>query len=368
MISDKSLTRGVLFFVAVSVLLLPLHGAGLDYLAQEASAVVVGSVANRMEGPREVSFTIDVERVLSGSVPGPALSVVHPWRGLLRSPSRIDQPIRGMWFLKKEASGESWNVLTASPLGVRTIRGLYLPALLTAPGDPYNYPADTPILDALVYEVTAGVQSSGEEPGILMGAFDGINTPVVLEMLRTCLAAGEPGLQAVGIAGSLQRQAPGAIDHLVRLWPVVSADPQSRYVVSALRDAWRDPAPDAVRQLVSMAATEPVGSELLTAAIWALAAIHTKEALPFLASLLYGASLDEQERSIYGLSAFANGCPPQTRGNIVSMEYLQCDQPSAYKTAETEANFAFRMGTLDQQPSLVSFWQNWWVSHPELHR
>jgi hypothetical protein len=70
---------------------------------------------------------------------------------------------------------------------------------------------------------------------------------------------------------------------------------------------------------------------------------------------------------VYGLAAFANGCPMQTRDNVVIMAYLQCKQSGPYATAETMANFGFRPGTPEQQAPLVTYWQNWWNNHPELH-
>ena len=343
-----------------------LDGAGLDYLAAHANAVVVGGVTSRVEGPREISFTIDIERVLSGSVPAPTVSVVHSWVGLLRGQSRtIEQRLYGIWFLRRGPS-EAWDVLTARPGAVRSVRGLFLPVSLAPLTGPYAYPAGTPLLDVLVYEVAAGVRSTDEDPGLLLGAFDSIDTPAVRAVLSTCLASSRPSLQAVGLAASLERETPGAIQQLARLWPAISS-PYKKYVVAALRDSWRDPTPGAVRQLASMAAVEPVGSDVLDAAAWALAAIHTEETLPFLAALLHSASPGKQEQAIYGLSAFANGCLMKTRSNVVSMAYLQCHQPSAYKTADTVANFGFRSGTQDQQSALVSFWRNWWANHPELH-
>lgn len=99
----------------------------------------------------------------------------------------------------------------------------------------------------------------------------------------------------------------------------------------------------------------------------ALAAIHTKEALAFLASLLNSGDSEEQERAVYGVSAFANGCPIQTRENVVSMAYLQCDQPRPYRTSETIANFGFRPGPPDEESALASFWKAWWNTQAELH-
>jgi len=271
-----------------------------------------------------------------------------------------------MWFLSG-GGAEAWDVLTARPLGMRTVLGLFLPVSRGPLSGPYAYPAGTPFVDALVYEVAAGVQSTGADPGILLGALDSLDTPAVQAVLKACIASGKPAFQAVGLAASLDRQSPGAVQQLARLWSAISNDPHREEVVAALRDSWRDPAPDAVRQLAATAKAEPVGSDLFAAAVRALAAIHTEESLPLLAELLHSASREERTQAIYGLSSFANGCPMKTRSNIVSMAYLQCHEPSAYRTADTVANFSFRPGTQDQQAALVSFWRDWWTAHPELH-
>lgn len=344
-----------------------LQGEGLDFLASHASAVVAGSVTSRVESVSQVSFTIRVTRVLSGSVPGPTVSVVHPWTGLLRGPARtIDQPLYGIWFLSKGASG-NWDVLPARAAWSRSAIGLFLPASPTPPTGFYAYAAGTPLLPALVYETAAAVESANADPELLVDAFDSMDTPEVRKVLISCLSSGSIALQAVGIAGSLERGMPGAIGQLVRLWPALSGDSHGARVAWALRDSWRDPAPAAIQELAAFAAGAAAGSDIREAAVRALAAIHTKETLPFLASLLSGGDASEQERAVYGLSAFANGCPMQATNNTVSMSYLQCDQPSVYKTEDTRAHFGFRPGPPDQEAALATYWQAWWDSHSELH-
>jgi len=348
-----------------------LHGAGLGYLAGSADAVVVGSVANRIEGATQVSFTIAVDRVLSGSLPSqtPNLAVVHAWAGALHGPGQtIVETLYGIWFVRQTAPGV-WDVLTARPsVGVRTILGLFLPAATAVPSSgPYSYGPGTPALDALAYEVAAGIQSAAADPELLRDAYSGTTTPVVLSVLAGYLASANPSFQAVGIAGTLERQVPGAIQQFAGLWPAIGDDSHAADVLSAIRDAWRDPTPSGVLQLATIASARPPGDALRANATRALAAIHTQETLPFLAGLLSSTDSDEQVQSVYGLSSFANGCPIQTQGNTASLAYLMCDGPSAYKTPETVANFGFRPGPPDQEQALLSFWQAWWSAHPELH-
>jgi len=347
-----------------------MEAAGLDYLAANARAVVVGSVETRTETPTEVSFDIHVARLFSGNLPNPVVSVIHPWsRGKVLIFPQIAQSIKeslyGMWFLTQDASGR-WDVLISRP-GRDGVFGLFLPASLAPPTGLYQYPAGTPLVDALTYELAAGVQSTNEDPAIFYGAFYSMDTVAVRSVLAANLASTNPSAEAIGLAGSLERGIPGSIQQLARLWPGISGDSHASYVVAALRDSWRGSAGTDLQQLVSIATGAAPGSKLRSAAVRSLAAVHTKEAIPFLGSLLSSADSTEQERAVYGLAAFANGCPMQTGDDVVSMAYLQCKQSGPYATAETMANFGLRPGTPEQQAPLVTYWQNWWNNHPELH-
>jgi hypothetical protein len=361
--------------LAGPLLVSSIYAAGLDYLSANAAAVVVGSVNSRIEGPNQVSFALNIARVLVGTDPGSStVQVSHEWAGTLRASETVAQTLSGMWFLTKKDSGD-WDVIVSRPSqGVRTVLSLFLPSLLTPPGanSPFAYSAGTSPLDALVYEVAAGVQSSpaatpDADPTIILDAFGSLDTTAVQSVLTTGLRSGNPGFQAVALAAALGLGLPGAIQQLVQLWPTIANDTHATYVASVLRNSWRDPAPAGIAQLGSVVAAEPAGTVLHGAAIKALAAIHTAETLPLLAGLLSSADPDEQAQAIYGLSAFANGCPTQGPNNVVSMAYLQCDQPSTYRTPETFANFGFSRGTAAQEANLAAFWQSWWSSHAELH-
>jgi hypothetical protein len=344
------------------------YSANLGYLTANSDATVVGSITSRVEGPTQVSFTLVVGRVLIGSLSeGLSLSVVHPWAGSFRGADRtIPETLVGIWFVRRSSPGH-WDVLPARPsAGVRVMTGLFLPATASLPSSgAYAYGPGTPPLDAVCYETASGVQSTGGDPEMLRDAYSGMNSAVVQSVLSGYLASTNAAFQAVGLAGMLERQSSGAVQQLAQMWPSVSSDPHGSDVLSALRDSWRDPS--GVTQLASLISTRSPGDQLRAVATRALAAIHTKEALPFLAGLLGSTNPDDQIQAILGLSSFANGCPMQTRANTSSLAYLICDGPSAYKTPETVANFGFRPGQPGQEEGLVSFWSAWWMAHFELH-
>lgn len=344
-------------------------GASLDSLVARADVIAVGSIGSRIESPNSVAFTLNVSRILNDGPASQAFDVVHEWSGVQRGgPQNINQPLFGIWFLKKLSTG-GWDVLTARPAFARLATGLYIPATSVVPAGIYSYSADTPILEKVISEMGAGLEGTDDGLGKawLLGVLNSIDRPSVTALLGRLALSGDTESQIVALAGSLARNLPSSVASLVDRWPSIAGSPSAGIVVDALRNSWRDTDPTNVRQLASFSAGLPGDSELRPAAIRALAAVHTKETLPFLASLLQTGDLSAEERGIYGLSAFANGCPAQTASNAISMDYLQCAATGQYKTVDTIAHFAFRLGTAEQESALALFWSKWWSQHPELH-
>jgi hypothetical protein len=116
---------------------------------------------------------------------------------------------------------------------------------------------------------------------------------------------------------------------------------------------------------VAIASDPDVPVDLSVSAAEALVAIHTREALPFLARLLESTDSSERMKGAFGLWSFANGCPPWPDDIVRSMDYYRFQNPSVYRTKETIAAFG-PPGPADAA-NTVSFWVAWWKDHTELH-
>ena len=342
------------------------QGFPLDVLASQADAIVIASVTQTVVGSGQVSYILDIARTFKGNLQPSTITVIHSSVANMQIASLAPGPV-GIWFLTQTTSG-TWDVLVSNPSGGHLPNGLFLPATTAKPAGPFAYGPTTPMVDALVYEVAAGIQNTPSDPVIMKGAVDRMNTPAVEVVRSAYLASPDPGFKCFGLVLSLERGLPVVTQQLSQVWDQISGDRHAFWVIQALRDSWRDPTPAAVTEMASFAGTAPLGSPIRAAAIRALAAVHTQETLPFLASLLSSSDSGEQERAIYGVSAFANGCPIQTNANSMSMTYLtQCNHSSTYSTPETWAHFAFGPRSADRMPAFAQFWQGWWSNHPELH-
>jgi hypothetical protein len=338
--------------------------ADLTYLTQRADAIVVGATNSRIEDADHVSFDLFVERVIKGNPTMTLLHISHPWRRLGvvfsdKPAEPVNAPIHGLWFLQRTPAG-SWDILPANGRD-GMIFNLYLPATRVLP-QRYATAGAASVLDSTVVEFAAGAEAEENRLRTAVEVLRTTQTPAISSVIAAYLTSPTPAFQSAGVALALTQNQPDAIATLTRLWPGVSQDPARTYIITSLRDFYRDQSPVAVKRLAALAADAGL-PELRPAASRALAAIHTKEALPALAGLLQSNDPEERMTGVFGLSSFANGCPAQTPDNTVSLEYLQFKNPSPYRTHDTMAHFAFRRGPAEQESELTSFWLNWWNAH-----
>ena len=104
------------------------------------------------------------------------------------APQVINQPLEGIWFLIRSESGQ-WDVLTARPSWARTARGLFLPYSPSAATGAYAYSLTASTVDAVVFEVAAAIQLSGETPEAFLDAIDALDSPAIPTVLAAYFAS-----------------------------------------------------------------------------------------------------------------------------------------------------------------------------------
>lgn len=335
----------------------PAHGATVGYVATACSVVARGTVTSWDEAATGVSFDITVQTVFKGTASLGTIHVSHMWNrgGMVLSESQIGTQtitakIEGIWCLQ-QATSSGWDVMPINgPDGY--FMNLSWPA---APALPAPYQIRSSALpDTLLFELAAGIESGRVNPETAIAAAQGAQGSSLQLVASRFMNSPIPEFRIAGLAGLLPIQ-PSAINSVSGLWPSISSNPRRFILLFAIRNTFRDPAPGSIQQLVQLTAVSP---ELREAAVHAISSIHTKESLPFLATLLTSPDASERAKGVFGLSSFANACPSQTPANTQSMAYLQCPDSAPYKTPETVTNFA-SPGTPSDQ--VVTFWINWWI-------
>ena len=347
------------------------NAVALADLAQAADAIVIGTVTIRSESPTLAAFDIGIDRMLKGA-PLQIVHVSHHWNRrshLLDDPQgtqTINKQFRGIWFLQNTNTSD-WEVLPVREPS-NTIVSLYWPAAAGSLPAVYQMATNPSLLDTLLFELAAGVEEEGLHPEDLESALESMNSSGTQIVLNHMVQSVMPAFRSYSLAALLKRKQPGILTQLSTMWPSISHDPNRLLVLTTLATSFRDTTAESVRELGALLSNPTTTPELRRSSIRALAAIHTKEAIPFLGQLLSSSDPGEQGQAVFGIGAFANGCPSQTPDNIPTGEFLQFKYP-AYRTAQTTAHFVFSLNTptVSEIAPYVSFWKDWWSHRPELH-
>jgi hypothetical protein len=348
--------------------------SNIDELAKQSDAVVVGSVAERLETGDSVSFNMSLERVVQGQNVPAVVQVTHPWtiKGLhgAGSSNHISAQVRGLWFLKRLGT-YGWDVLVPNGQDGMFI-SLFWHAAQVLPKE-FQYLPGTATVDAVAFEVAAGMSvntgMSVNARSQIPFAIGALKTPTAQAVLLKLLDSPDQPVKSATLAALMMSGYSGSLSVLSRLWPAINMDPSRQYVIDALSTWFRDQRPESVRQLVAIANTNQGSPDLRGAIIEALTSMHTGEALPFLASLLQSQDFSERMRGVTGLAWFANGCPARTPDNTASLAYLIPSGAAApYQTEATLAHMGLQgPRTTESMAELVTFWESWWSNHLELH-
>ena len=356
---------------AILVLLATVHvisAASITDLVPRADVIVIGTVTTLVEGPTHVSFDISVEETLKGK-PQKSIHASQEWfsSGIALPPvATVRASVHGIWFLHARSATEWEALYTGGPHGV--LPSLCLRAVARPLPERYQYAVSASLTDKLVFEMAAAQSTSYS----FLDAFAGMDSPVIRTVLAEGMNSADAELQCVGLAGLIARGEEGAIGELIRRWAALKDESPSSLIVTALRNQFLSRSPRAVRSLAAIASDAFTDGDLRDvdlrgAAAQALINVHTKEALPFLGSLLESSSSIERSKGVFGLWSFANGCPSWSPSEVSLGDYeARCVEQSVYRTKETVAAFGWPPGPVDPNTAL-SFWRTWWTAHTELH-
>jgi hypothetical protein len=323
--------------------------AWIPDLTAKADAVVVGSVrAIAVNGT--ISATIDVERVLKGSVSrGIPISVT--WASRLYADVH-DIPVdHGIFFLSHSSAG-LWSLLPTAN-GAMAWWDTYVRTPEAATGRPQG---NASALDKVLAEIVAAVEAGGRPDVDLVAIFRLNRSPVLAAAFRRFETASDVRLKGLALAALLSVGDTSAITTVqqssialasTQLWPEIVREIEQYYVSTD---------PSAIHALGTLAVDPKTSQSLRAAAAMALARAHSKATLPYLAQLLDDSDSLVRARGVGGLAMFANHVP------------IGSHEPAAgewiWRTEETIAHSAMDQGLISSNAAYyIGFWKSWWVAN-----
>ena len=168
----------------------------------------------------------------------------------------------------------------------------------------------------------------------------------------------------IGIAGLIAAGEPDGMIRAAAGWTELAAGADVSPILRNLM-AYANQDPAGVRALADLALREGAVAALRQNAVYALRAIHTREALPALIALLDDHDDRVQPYALSGLCLFVRNAPAVTPQSVPSMSWMQSRQPAPFLTPDTQS-YCLLGGKIDPADAdrYVSFWKSWWSAAP----
>jgi len=339
-------------------------------LKDKADLIVVGSARGGTQAGNVVNFAVHVTRVVKGDPTAAGANLPVSWNlssymaGSMANAS-FTAAGNGLWFLRNAVGG--WQLLPVSNGDLVDFKDTFFPQ----PSGPilsvYAYSPTASLAEAVASEVCFALESMGNAQRFswYSVSLDQLNSPITQRLYNRLSASGDMSRKILGLSGLIREGNIQALATAAQLAPSLGNYQLELGVLSdAIRNNFRSTDPSAIQSLgaITTASTD-VDPYLRQGAAFALRAIHTQNALPYLAALLDDPDANLRAAGIGGLSCFANGLPIQTPANVVNMAYLQYPASAPFQTADTKANFGMGVEISKNEAAYLSFWKNWWAQN-----
>jgi hypothetical protein len=343
-----------------------LPGPSLEKRIEESTGIVVARLTggSTMAAGDQVSsdFSLRIDRVMKGDViPGSSVAVHLEGRGLWIHPQaeQVNIPAGqfGIWFLRFD-SGRYLAVPYAPGFGEVEM------AVVTLPGSaPRGAPGATPA-ESVANEMVAALRwiaqtKPGQIPSLAQD-FRSLGAAATLSVYRELAGDQIPELRVIGISGLISLNDPDGPKRAAAGWKELAASTDVRYLPNDLGSYCNASDREAVRALGSLAHLDP---QLEQQASYALRAIHTKDAMPALVSLLDSGNVAVRKNALWGICLFVRNAPAVTRASVPSLAWMTSQQPAPFLDAVTDARCGQggALAAAGDMDASVSFWKTWWV-------
>ncbi len=336
--------------------------AGVSTLLELAEIVVVGRSTLIARTEQGVSGSVRVERILKGTVNQSSIAVeIPPFRKGAVALVRFDEEC-GMWFLLPIGGGK-WGPVSKQP------GSAYFPLPTCSEVNSFGLTLSMPLADRIALELASAAESfhgGRRYAGDLYSIFGGVAPAAKSKVAARFVTSQNPDLLATGLALQIQNQDPGALRRM-EVEAGLFAKSDARSGLYRAVSTYRSPLPVGVHVLGRLATQSGPGPTafLVGAAVEALVHIHTREALPYLMSLLDSAEALIRNRAVAGLSLFRLNIPANLSDKELWGAVGAKLNPGLTTLTLKEREFIQLGGFANpaEEMAHISFYKSWWLEN-----
>ena len=328
----------------------------IGILTDKSDAVIVGKIVNISVKDYVFTLNIEVEQSFKGELKKgrlfPADLASYPGMGWMAKEEVND---RGVFFLKR--SGGKWSIFPVLSGALVQLRRAYF--RLPASSEAATISRSDPSVHERVLAELIGVLKQHSGQGLdwlidFMWEYRTSSSPEIKSIFLQAASSPNLRIQALALRAGISEGSETAFAQMEQL--------VARKVYSAfsgleeeIQNYFKTPDSSAVASIGRMATSTEAPSSLRKACLTALARIHTRPALTYLAHFLDSSDVELQSLAVGGLAMFANNVPIGGHG------------PAAgswpFRTEDTLKHSAMDPRVLMAKPNIVGFWKHWWEEH-----
>ncbi len=330
----------------------------VNVLVKNADAIVIATILNgAITAGQTATVSLDVQEVLKGTVqPGDVLTVDYRLSGeAARNTPGVGRD-RGLFFLRS-ANG-MWSIVPVASGSIPEFRGGFFVLPTKSTPTTFGNRVQGSMHERILAEVASALESGEGQAGggVVDFAWEYRSnpSPAMKALFAQLKGSRNAQLRAAGLRAAVSN---GDDQALAKVEQGLANQNKADIALIADEIQYYVKVTDgrAVARLGRLAVSQASPSQLRKASLTALARIHTKESLPYLAVFLDDPDIELRSLAVGGMAMFANNVPVGEH------------EPSAgawkYRTEDTLRYSAMDPTIIQNTPAAVTFWKSWWAEH-----
>ena len=329
----------------------------VSVLLNKSDAVVIANVVSIAPAVQNTTLTLDVQRVLKGPVqPGEVIVAdyrISPQSSQYGMKAEKD---RGLFFLVQKAG--KWIPVPVLSGSLSDIRDAFFALPINSAPKRFQSEVQPSVHEKVLAELAGALDGGASQPfrwNIDFAWEFRSNRSAAMRYLYTQFqSSANNQLKMLGLRAAIA-------DGDYRVFEQVQRDASKiephniGQLAEEIRYYFTASHPKSVLSLGNLAVSQSSPAQIQKACLVALARVHTRESLQYLAGFLDSADVESQALAVGGLAMFAN--------NVPAGKHEPAPGPWKYRTEETIRYSAMDPAFIKNNPAALAFWKSWWTEH-----
>jgi hypothetical protein len=327
-------------------------------LVDNAGAVVIATILDGTVVAKALTLSLEVQEALKGPLQAGTVVQVNcrlSTEAAAMAATGVDKD-RGVFFLRN--TNGKWSIVPVTSGFIPEFRGAFFVLPLNARPKTFGSDVQPSIHERILAEVAGALETrdSRLHGGFVdfMWEYRSNPSPAMKALFAQFRSSTNDQLRTIGLRVSVANGDDQAFAEFQKGLATQAATVTAQ-MAEDIQYYFNATDPQSVAKLGRLVTSQSSPAGVRKASLTALARVHTRESLPYLAGFLDNPDAELQSLAVGGLAMFAN--------NVPAGGHEPASGPWKYRTEETIRYSVMAPTIIKNSPGVVAFWQSWWTEH-----